>query len=133
MLKSKPEITQLVRVLIDSTCEYAAPRIQNERNRFAYVRAMSRCFAICNSVGDKDSLSRMRLDLLTVLHERLSPEYRCFELISDTNKYYKMGVEHSLDIVKSISRRFDGYLSSTADTARPRSILEVFNRESIMV
>jgi len=138
MLGSKREInekvralkdpTELVRTLMHSTATYVALHIDNEKNRFAYLRAMSRCFAACNKIDTKNNIGNMRTELLAVMHDAtVNHKSNRFEFFSDTRKYYMMGIEHSLDIVKSISKRFDlGYLSMTEEHFE-RSILRVLH------
>jgi hypothetical protein len=127
MRDSKREITELVRILIDSTCNYTAPRIQSEKNRFAYVRAVSRCLAVCGDPENKDDFNKMELELLKMLHVYVKNHPANFEFFSDTSKYYKMGIEHVLDIVECISKRFDGNNHLSTDKLQVRSVLSVFN------
>lgn len=131
MIKNKAEVTELILTLIDSTCSYVAPRIQNDRNQFAYIRAMSRCFTACSSLENKDHIYKTRADLLAILHDHVNnPQAKRFEFFSNVDKYYRMGIEHSLDIVTSITSRFDaGYTPMTYDTLLVRNIFEGFNRK----
>ena len=129
MSDNRKEIIELVRALIDSTATYVAPRIDNDKNKFAYIRAMSRCYTICGSMQNADDLAATKFELLKVLHDFTTkcPKRR-FEFFSNTRKYYMLGIEHSLDIVDSLTKRFDGH-APHSDVIFPRSILEVFGYE----
>ncbi len=118
----KKDITNMVRILVDSTCTFMATRIYNEKNRFAYVRAMSRCLAICTDKAYRNDVSRMRTELLKIRRESLKSLRRRFEVFSSTNKYYMLGINQSIEIVGSIHTRFEkGY--SCSDEYFVRSIL----------
>jgi hypothetical protein len=122
MLGEKEEIAKLVRTLIDSTCTYTALHIGNEKNRFAYVKAMGRCLSICSSDVNKDDIAKMKAELLKVKKDSIVNMIRRFEMFSNTNGFYRLGVGHSLDIIESIQRRFEtGY--AHADDFFIRSIL----------
>jgi hypothetical protein len=99
---------------------YTASHIQNEKNRFAYVRAMSRCLETCRV--NKSSIKRIRAELVKLRKDAPKTFMGRLELFSNTKKYYMLGIEHSLEVVESIGIRFDkGY--SHADRWFIRSIL----------
>lgn len=128
MKSNDKEIIELLRILMNSMCVYVAPRIQNDKNRFAYVRAMSRCFAVCNDLENKEDLAKIKLELLKVLREHVKTPPPRFEIFSATSKYYKLGIEHSLDVVESLTKRFKGDFPY-ADIASTKTILEVYSHE----
>src|ERR1700677_3799162 len=122
MLSEKEEIAKLVRTLIDSTCTYQALHIGNEKNRFAYVKAMGRCLSVCSSEANRGDIVKMKVELLKVKKDSIVNLVCRFEVISNTNSFYRLGVGQSLDIVESIQRRFEtGY--AHADDFFIRSIL----------
>lgn len=126
MQSSMKGSTELVRVLIESTCTYTAMHISNEKNRFAYVRAMSRCLNTCNEKATYDDMSEMRKALLAIKMDARKNLKTRFELISNTNGYYMLGICEALDVLESINRRFErGY--SHSDEFFVRSILRRFN------
>ena len=128
MPKNKNEIGELVQILINSTCNYVAPRIVNEENRFAYIKAMCRCLSVCNSEEGEGDLTKIKINLLKVVHDSIKNPQAGWKLFSSTDKYYKMGIAQSLDIVESISRRFDGE-HPYPDEFLVRSILEDYHHE----
>ena len=108
---------------MDSTCTYIALHIKNEKNRFAYVRAMSRCLNVCNDRLVRGDTARMKDELLKIKRDTVKNMLPRFEIFSSTNKYYRLGVGQSLDVIESIQRRFErGY--SHADEFFVRSILK---------
>jgi len=118
----KEEIAKLVRILIDSTCTYQALHISNEKNRFAYVKAMARCLSVCSSEPYRGDIVKMKVELLRVKKDSIVHMCHRFEVFSNTNGFYRLGVGQSLDIVESIQRRFEtGY--AHADDFFVRSIL----------
>ena len=122
MLSQKKEIAELARILIDSTCTYGALHIHNEKNRFAYVRAMSRCLSICVDKTNRNDVSRMRTELLKIKKDAIKNLKPRWELFSNTNRYYMFGIGQALDAVESINTRFEkGY--SHNDSYFVRSIL----------
>jgi hypothetical protein len=123
-MSQKKEIAEMVRILIDSTCTYSASNIYNERNRFAYVRAMSRCLNLCMSKPNKNDIGKMRVELLKLRREVPKTFTWRWEPFSDTKRYYMLGIYQSLEVVESIHVRFEkGY--SWADEYFVRSILGV--------
>jgi len=128
MTANRKEMVELILGLIDSTCNYVAPRIQGDSDRFAYVRAVSRCFAVCNTL--EDDFNKMRLELLRMMYASDHPVK--FEFFSSNKKYYKMGIEHVLDIVECISRRFDVDNHISTDKSHTRSVLNVFNDTEVV-
>ena len=124
MLDQSKDIAELVRILISSTCTHSAHSIKNEKNRFAYVRAMSRCLNLCTSEPNRNNIGRMRAELLKLKKDMPKTFVRRFEILSCVKGYYMMGICHSLEVVESIHVRFEkGY--SSADEFFVRSILGV--------
>lgn len=122
MLSQKKEIAELVRILIDSTCTYTALHISNEKNRFAYVRAMSRCLNICLEKPNRNDTEKMRRELVKLRRDAPKTLLKRYELFGRTNHYYMLGIQQSLEVVESIHVRFEkGY--SWADEYFVRSIL----------
>jgi hypothetical protein len=122
VLSQNKEIAELVKILMDSTCTYAAMHIGNEKNRFAYVRAMSRCLNLCMGPACKGNTQRMQVELLKLRKEVPKTFVRRFEWFSNTKGYYMLGIHQALQVVESISVRFEkGYSSS--DVFFMRSIL----------
>ena len=122
MLSHNKDICALVRTLIESTCTYTASHIGNEKNRFAYVKAMSRCLSTCSEKANRNDISRMKKELLKIKVDSIKNLRWRFEIVSRTNQYYKLGIGQALDVIESIDRRFEkGY--SYADEYFVRSIL----------
>jgi hypothetical protein len=120
----KKEVADLARILINSTCAYTACHISNEKNRFAYVRAMSRCLAVCSEKQNRGDTMKMREELLKIAREASKTLKPRFELFSRSNRYYMLGVYQALNAVESINTRFEkGY--SSADEWFVRQILDV--------
>ena len=123
MLSDKRESAELVRILINSTCTYMALHISNEKNRFAYVRAMSRCLNVCSERYNRNDTNRMRSEILKLKKDSLKNLTPRFEIFARTNRYYKLGIGQSLDIIESIQRRFENG-GSYADEYFVKSILK---------
>lgn len=128
MSKQGPNLCELVRTLIDSTCTYIASNVDREGDRFAYVRAMSRCLNLCTDASCQNDVNKMKKELLKLRKDASKSLRKRFELFGNTNRYYMLGIQHSLEVVESIGTRFDkGY--SHADEFFVRSILGRMKRE----
>lgn len=113
------EMERITQVLIGSACTWTASKIWHESNRFAYVKAMSRCSTECKG----KSVSDMRTILLKLQRDTPRTFVKRFELFSNVKRYYMLGIEMSLEIVESMNTRFEkGY--SHADEYFVRNILE---------
>ena len=102
MRDNDKEKAELVQTLIRATRDFVALSIQNESNKIAYLAAMYECDDVCYAAHDAPT---MKLGLMALMY--YAPTRRV-EWSSDIGKYYKLAIEHSLDIVDSISKRFDG-------------------------
>ena len=99
MSEDRKEIIELMKALIDSTRSYVSVRIQNKDNKLAYLQAIDRCFTLCEVARDKAALELGILALMYYAPQRSG-------WFNRTNEYYKLGIDHSLDVVQSISKRF---------------------------
>lgn len=117
------DVAKLVRNLMESTCVYTSARIENEKDRSAYIKAMRRCYYICSEECNGNQLSRMLNDLTKLQNKALSTFIRRFEIFSDVKKHYMLGIHQSLDIVRCIGKRFITGHSSDPDTTNKRGIL----------
>lgn len=111
--------------MIDSTCTYTALRISVEKNRFAYVKAVSRCLNLC--AGKGNDLNRMRQELQRVRRQAPRSFIPRLQVLGSVKGYYIMGIVHCLDVVDSIDKRF-GKGHSHADEFFVRSLLEGLKR-----
>jgi hypothetical protein len=110
MIDHRKEMCNLLRTLLGSTCTHVASSISNETNRFAYVKAMSRCHYMCLERQSGNDIYAMKTAVEKLLREVPKDFQARVELFSSTKEYYTMGVAHSLDAVKSILVRFEkGY------------------------
>lgn len=128
MLNRNKDICDLARTLMSSTCTHTAAHIWLEKNRFAYVKAMSYCYHICSEGESGNDINLMRDKLYRLRRTVPSKFIKRFELFHATKGYYIMGVHHALDVVESMITRFEkGY--SYADEFFVRSILERVKNE----
>lgn len=119
MTNHDKDLEQLVNTLMGSACTWTASKIYNQANRFAYVRAVSRCAYECR---DK-SVDDMKTALLKLRRNTPGTFMRRWELFSNVKRYYMLGIEMSLEVVESINVRFEkGH--SHEDERFVRNILE---------
>lgn len=114
-----------IRTLIESTFTHVSRTILNKSNKEAYIKAMRRGYYICSEEANSDNARRMH-EQLNKFHKELPTMLsKRYTLFSEPNRYYRMGIEHCLDIVKSMLIRFeDGYShpdETFADTILRRS------------
>jgi hypothetical protein len=122
MLSEKKAAAELVKILLDSTCLYTALHIKNEKNRFAYVKGVSRCLNICSELSTKNDTQKMLKALYKYRREAPDKFTWRFEIFCNTKRYYMLGVHQSIAVVESINTRFEkGH--SYADEYFVRSIL----------
>lgn len=113
------ELERVTQILMGSACTWTASKIWHEANRFAYVKAMSRCAFECRG----KSLNDQRTILLKLRRNTPSTFTKRFEVFSNVKRYYMLGIEMSLEVVESMITRFEkGY--SHADEYFVRNILE---------
>jgi len=106
------DIGTSVKTLIGSTCTYVTKNIGSDRNRFAYVRAISQCYSICCENGD--DLYKMREELTHFAHT--APKFLKKRWFSDENKYYMLAIRQCIDVVDSLLIRFvRGYCSNDSE------------------
>jgi hypothetical protein len=91
---------------MESTCAYTSLHISSLKDRVAYVKAMRRCRYICSKKCNGDDLSGMLSELKKLRKSCPTTFIRRFEIFSNTKKHYILGIDHSLEIVSSIHRRF---------------------------
>ena len=119
MINSK-EICDLARTLMGSTCTHVAYKIGKEKYRFAYVRAMSRCYSICSEKENGNNPFVMREKLANLSYT--VPKHLKKRWFNSENGYYLMGIQHALNALDSILVRFvKGY--SSEDEVFVRNIL----------
>lgn len=107
-----------VRILIYSTYVYTVRGIRNKKDKFAYSKAMRRCYYICSKEIGNAELINIRLELSKLLYSTRRNWQSRFEIFCDTKRSYETGIEQCLDIVNSIDKRFNGHLSSYEEFSR---------------
>lgn len=127
-MNSNKQLCDLARILLDSTCTHVASSINSEKNRFSYVRAMSRCYNLCSENNNGSDLLRM-IRALEKLKRTARRDLKLRrELFLSTKGYYMLAIHQSIEVLESIYARFDkGY--SHNDEYFVRSILERMRHE----
>ena len=121
VMNNNREACDLARLLIAATSAYATYHISNQKNKFAYIRAMSRCAHMCSEhvSGNDMPLMKQRLIMLRYdVDKRLKKRW-----FSRENYYYLLSIEHAIEIIDCVFVRFvTGY--SCEDKAFVTNLVE---------
>jgi hypothetical protein len=102
------EAAESVKTLLISTATYVSSRVENKKNRLAYLRAMSRCRHLCSE-------TESGVDLAVMKHKLFELRYNVGSTVKKRwfnreEEYYLMAIQQAIDVVNSIYVRFvSGY------------------------
>jgi hypothetical protein len=102
---------ELLKTLLESTLVYVAKRIHSDKDKYAYIKAMSKCCLICSKGED---IYAVRRELEYFSHDARKTLKRSW--LGGQNRHYFMAIEHAIEATDSIILRFvRGYSSEESN------------------
>lgn len=98
-----PDAISTVKILLNATAIYAIKRIQNKKDKNAYLKAVRYANHVINQ---HESLTDSLIQLKDERANLPGKFMQRFEVISDVKHYYLLAIDHSIDAIESINTRF---------------------------
>ena len=98
------ELRPLILQLIQSTYNFISPDIMYNKDKEAYLIAMSNGYSLCAEEFDVPYMLKELKKLRHDAPKKLLPRWGLF---TNANRHYLLGLRHCIEIVDSINARFN--------------------------